>query len=152
MSDSYNSLGTAQNGIKSGELPGKGNPLKHKKEVQVLEDYDNGTDEGRAMAEIIHDVAPAADMAFHYRPVRTGILCTGITALANAGCKVITDDIIYFAEPFFQDGVIAQAVDKVKQKGISYFASAGNKDVRSYESEYRSTDFYPFRNRGRYSP
>ena len=38
----------------------------------------------------------------------------GIVNLANAGAKVITDDITYFAEPMFQDGIISQAVNLVK--------------------------------------
>src|SRR3712207_8995845 len=34
----------------------------------------------------------------------------GILDLQKAGCNIITDDIAYFAEPMFQDGIIAQAV------------------------------------------
>jgi hypothetical protein len=39
---------------------------------------------------------------------------------------VIVDDIFYFAEPVFQDGIIAQAVEEVAASGVSYFSSAGN--------------------------
>ena len=45
---------------------------------------------------------------------------------------MITDDILYFAEPMFQDGIIAQAVDLVKARGISYFSAAGNDGRQSY--------------------
>ena len=63
----------------------------------------------------------------------------GIIDLANAGAKVITDDIIYLAEPMFQDGIIAQAVDLVKARGISYFSAAGNDGRQSYESPFRGS-------------
>ena len=47
---------------------------------------------------------------------------------------VLVDDIIYFAEPMFQDGIIAQAVDVVTAAGVSYFSSAGNNARDSYEA------------------
>jgi hypothetical protein len=37
LSDSYNNLGTADIGVKNGELPGPGNPFGLTKQVQVLE-------------------------------------------------------------------------------------------------------------------
>jgi subtilisin family serine protease len=141
LSDSYNLLGTAELGILGGELPGKGNPLGFKKPVEVLEELDvDGIDEGRAMAEIVHDVAPGADLAFHTAFLGEADFANGILELAAIGCDVIVDDIIYFAEPFFQDGIIAQAVDQVKKKGVTYFSSAGNQGLASYESEFRESN------------
>ncbi|HWK08241.1 MAG TPA: T9SS type A sorting domain-containing protein [Puia sp.] len=138
MSDSYNNLGTAQIGVDHGELPGPGNPFNFKKPVQVLKDLDSGgTDEGRAMAEIVHSVAPGSELAFYSADFGQADFASGIVKLANAGCDVIADDVIYFAEPFFQDGIIAQAVDQVKSQGVTYFSSAGNESIRSYESDYR---------------
>ena len=46
----------------------------------------------------------------------------------------------YFAEPFFSDGMIAQAVDIVARRGVPYFTSAGNQARSSYESEFRPID------------
>ena len=138
LSDSYNNLGTAQIGVDHGELPGPGNPFNFKKPVQVLKDLDSGgTDEGRAMAEIVHSVAPGSELAFYSADFGQADFASGIVKLANAGCDVIADDVIYFAEPFFQDGIIAQAVDQVKSQGVTYFSSAGNESIRSYESDYR---------------
>lgn len=59
--------------------------------------------------------------------------------MARAGADVIVDDIIFFAEPMFQDGVIAQAADKVKRKGVPYFSAAGNNARDSYASRYRDS-------------
>jgi subtilisin family serine protease len=138
LSDSYNNLGTAQKGVLHGELPGPGNPFGYKKPVQVLSDLDSGgTDEGRAMMEIVHDVAPGSELAFHTADNGQADFAQGIVQLANAGCDVIADDVFYYAEPFFQDGIIAQAVDQVKGQGVAYFSAAGNESIRSYESPYR---------------
>ncbi len=140
LSDSYDNLGTAATGVINGELPGAGNPFNFKKPVDVLEDLDStGTDEGRAMIEIVHDVAPAAELAFHTAFIGEANFAQGIQDLANKGCKVIADDVAYFDEPFFQDGIIAQSVDAVKKKGVTYFSSAGNELNSSYESNYRAT-------------
>ncbi len=136
MSDSYNSLGGAPNGVASGDLPTG---------VQVLSDYiaSDATDEGRAMAEIVHDVAPGAAIAFAtaYIGGEPGF-AQGIRDLATAGCKVITDDVGYFAEPFFQDGLVAQAIDDVvTNSGVSYFTAAGNSGRSSYQSPYSGVSF-----------
>ncbi|MHA4807239.1 T9SS type A sorting domain-containing protein [Flavitalea flava] len=145
LSDSYNNLGGAATGVLHGELPGHNNPFNFKKPVQVLKELGSGgTDEGRAMMEIIHDVAPGAELAFHTADSGMADFAQGIVDLQKAGCDVIADDVIYYAEPFFQDGIIAQAVDQVKKKGATYFSSAGNSSIRSYESEYRPTHFFPF--------
>ncbi len=52
---------------------------------------------------------------------------------------VICDDVGYSDEPFFEDGIIANAVDDVSAAGVSYFSSAGN-DIGTYDydSDYRN--------------
>ncbi len=66
----------------------------------------------------------------------------GLPGAANAvpgfRADVIVDDIIYLAEPFFQDGIVAQAVDEVADLGVSYFSSAGNRPgSQGYDSKVR---------------
>ncbi|MDD1428921.1 S8 family serine peptidase, partial [Dolichospermum sp. ST_sed9] len=56
----------------------------------------------------------------------------------GAGASVIVDDVIYFAEPMFQDGIITQAVDQVAANGVAYFSSAGNQTNKSYQSAFRA--------------
>jgi subtilisin family serine protease len=91
-------------------------------------------DEGRAMMQIVHDVAPGAALAFYTGANTQADFATGIDALANAGAKVIADDIGYYDEPFFQDGIIAQAIDAANAKGVAYFSAAGNNAQLSYEN------------------
>ncbi|MEQ9439950.1 MAG: T9SS type A sorting domain-containing protein [Cyclobacteriaceae bacterium] len=134
ISDSYNSLGGAVDGVSSGDLPTG---------VEILEDLEpnEGSDEGRAMAEIVHDIAPGADMAFHTAFGGQAGFAQGILSLADVGCQIIVDDVSYFAEPFFQDGIIAQAVDEVAQDGVAYFSSAGNSAQQSYEKSFNNLGF-----------
>ena len=86
-----------------------------------------GTSEGTALLEIIHDMAPGADLFF--ATGTSGFLqdfADNIEALATAGCDVIVDDVLYFSEPVFQDGLIAEAVNAAHAAGVIYFSSAGN--------------------------
>lgn len=98
---------------------------------------DDCTDEGRAMMQLVHDVAPGSPLAFYTAFESQEDFAAGIHALADAGSKVIVDDIIYFAEPMFEDGIIAQAVDDVHKDGVAYFSSAGNDARKSYEAPFR---------------
>lgn len=137
LSDSYNALKGAANDIVSGDLPAAG--------VQVLEDLTGSgwSDEGRAMLQLIHDLAPSADLAFRTAFKGTAHFANGITALRQAGCKVIVDDIGYLAQPFFMDGIIARSVDNNVNNGVTYFSAAGNSGVLSYEgtNEFSSDIF-----------
>ena len=128
LSDSFNALNGAAADQASGDLP----------TVNVLQDS-GGTDEGRAMAQIVHDVAPGADILFHTANGGQAAFAQGIRDLATAGADVIVDDIVYLAEPFFQDGLIVRAIDDVAAQGVAYFTSAGNSARNSYESVARSS-------------
>jgi len=140
LSDSYNCLGGAAADVASGDLPSGVNLLADPA------DCTGRSDEGRAMMQLIHDLAPGASQAFH-TAVGSGQagFANGILDLANiAGADVIVDDVRYLAEPMFQDGVIAQAVDTVAGMGVRYFASAGNMARNSYESAFRQSGFTVF--------
>lgn len=92
------------------------------------------TDEGRAILQIIHAIAPGAALSFYTADNSEADFAAGITKLAAAGAKVIDDDVGYPDEPFFQDGLIAQAIDTVAGQGVAYFSSAGNDGHSSYEN------------------
>jgi PKD repeat protein len=129
LSDSFNFLGGAAADVAAGDLPAAG--------VQVLADGGT-TDEGRAMCQLIYDLAPGSAQAFSTANGGEGVFAQHIKDLADpskGNCQVIVDDVRYLTEPFFQDGVIAQAVNQVvTQRGVSYFSSAGNYADASYEN------------------
>jgi Subtilase family len=97
-------------------------------------------DEGRAMLQIVHDVAPGASLAFHTANEGEADFAAGITQLAaavgsgGAGAKIIADDVGYFDEPFYQDGIVAQAINQVAAQGVAYFTSAGNNGTLAYNN------------------
>ncbi len=102
LSDSFNDLGGAVADEANGALPSASN-------IQVISDLaSGGTDEGRAMMQIIHDIAPGASLAFYTAFNSEQDFANGILALAAAGSKVIVDDVSYSDEPFFQNGVVAR--------------------------------------------
>lgn len=143
LSDSFNCLTgpilpgqaftTSAQDIANNDLP---------RDTKVLEDYigcAGAADEGRAMAQIVHDVAPGSSIAFHSAFNSEADFAQGIIDLANAGAQIIADDVFYYDEPMFQDGIVAQAVDTVKARGVAYFSSAGNEARQSYESRWRNS-------------
>jgi hypothetical protein len=136
MSDSFNCLGGAATDIANDDLP-TGIAFQEPSSCVGM------TDEGRAMMQIIHDLAPGASQLFYTAFDGPAEFATGIGVLAAAGADVIVDDVIYLTEPFFQDGPIAQAVDAVTTgQGVAYFSAAGNYGNQSYESLFRPDSVY----------
>jgi hypothetical protein len=105
--------------IASGDLP----PGTHALPGQ---DGGNGTDEGTAMMEIVHDIAPGASLIFATAFSGSASFANNILALQAAGAQVIVDDVSYFNEGVFQDGIIARAVNQATANGAIYFSAAAN--------------------------
>jgi hypothetical protein len=136
LSDSFNCRGGAATDVATGDLS----------PVTVFQDEpgcSSGTDEGRAMLQIVHDVAPGASLSFATAFAGMASFAANIRALAAAGARVIVDDVIYFNEPMFQDGVIAQAVDSVTATGVVYFSAAGNYARQSYDHSFIPGSSFP---------
>jgi len=91
-------------------------------------------DEGRAMLQVVHAVAPGASLAFYTAANSEADFANGIIKLQQLGARVIADDIGYPDEPFFQDGLVAQAINTVADAGVAYFSAAGNDGRNSWES------------------
>jgi hypothetical protein len=95
--------------------------------VQVVPGQEGSGDEGTAMLEIVHDLAPGAQLYFATAFGGTASFAANILTLKNTyGCDIIVDDVGYFDEGAFQDDVIAQAVNTVTAGGALHFSSAGN--------------------------
>lgn len=132
MSNGVNTLAARQ---ASGDLPAS---------VTVLPGQAGSGDEGTAMLEIVHDIAPGAQLFYATAVLGTGSVpqfATNIRDLRTAGCDIIIDDVSYFIETPFQDGqeanvispgnagAVVQAVKDVtigSQAGALYFSSAAN--------------------------
>ena len=114
LSDGVDSLASLQ---ASGDLPAG---------VTVLPGQAGSGSEGTAMLEIIHDLAPGADLLFATAFISQASFAANIEALRTAGADVIVDDVGYFAEGVFQDDDVADAVNTVTAAGAYYFSSAGN--------------------------
>jgi subtilisin-like proprotein convertase family protein len=86
-----------------------------------------GSGEGTAMMQIVHDIAPGADLFFATAFNSPESFADNIRRLRfEFHCDIIVDDIIYFFESPYEDDIIAQAVADVSADGAMYFSSAGN--------------------------
>ena len=148
ISTSFNALSGLEADIKSGDLPGKENPFGKTTPVTILKDITNSSfsadDEGRAIAQIVHDTAPGAEIFFHtilegegqtISEVNEESFAKAVSSLSAKGVDIIIDDTPVPA-PFFQDGVAVQAVQEATDKGITLISAAGNNGNISYESEF----------------
>lgn len=132
ISDSASQLnGGLQDSVNSGDLPSS-----VLQPGTILQDGPAGSsDEGRAMMELIHDLAPGSRLLFATGFVGPAAFANNIRALAAAGARVIVDDLSVGSEPFFQDGVISQAITEVtRNSGVVYLTSAGNAGNHGYQS------------------
>ena len=133
MSDSFDCLGGAAADIASGDIPADVTI------VQELDYCESGTDEGRALIQVMVDIAPSAQYLFH-----TGV-SGGSAGNAEAirslhethNVDIIVDDFASYYEPMFQDDLTTQAIDEVVAAGTVYVTAAGNAGSNSYEQVFR---------------
>ena len=134
LSDSYDQSPTSFTTIRAANDIASGDLRPPKFVIDLVADPSN-TDEGRAMMQIVQDVAPGADLCFATAFAGEAAFADNIRTLrTNAACRadVIVDDVFYYDEPFFSDGQVAQAVNDVTNstslagRQVAYFSSAGN--------------------------
>ncbi len=164
ISDSFNALGGYTYDVGRGVLPD---------DVTVVHEgvpyFASGTfalkDEGRAMAQLVHAVAPGAELFFSafssvfIDPQQDFIdgqplpsvwnkieqkqidFANRIRELAiDYGCQIIVDDIP-LNEPYFQDGPISQAISEATARGVTYFTAANNDSNYGYQAPYHPVAF-----------
>lgn len=132
ISDSFDTLNGFAWDIINGDLP---------MNIELIREGE-GYDEGRAMMQLIHDIAPGAHLMFYsYQGTASDDqdLADAIYALVERGAHIIVDDVTVYAEPMFQDGKSAQAVEYAISKKVAYFSSAGNHGSLGYESKFRNS-------------
>jgi subtilase family protein len=116
--------------VETADLPGAANTCGHTSPVDLIDDSEaKGEDEGRAMAQIVHDLAPGASLAFASAFTGLFAFAENIEKLRNEGANVIVDDVAYPIEPFFQEGPVSVAVSDVVESGVTYFSSAANNSL-----------------------
>ncbi|TCO54983.1 S8 family serine peptidase [Actinocrispum wychmicini] len=107
--------------IALGELP---------PDVQVINRATYDDDEGTAMMEIIHDMAPDAKFVYTSAQDTTAQYVQGFHDLAAAGATIIAEDLALDDEPAFQQGIGATTAENLAKHGIWVSSSAGNLGAR----------------------
>ncbi len=114
ISDGVRTLAARQ---ASGDVPAQ---------VTVLPGQAGAGDEGTALLEIVHDLAPGAELYFATGNGGQARMAVNIEALCEAGANVIVDDIGYLLESAFQDDIVAQGVNAAVADGCVFFSAGGN--------------------------
>lgn len=142
ISDSFDRCGppacitTAADDLRTGDLPADG--------VTVLEDapVGEGADEGRAMLQLVHDIAPGATLAFAAATNDPAGFARNLRALRfEFMADIIVDDIGLTEEPLFGDGQVSQAVEEVVRSGGAFITAVGNSHFQGHADVYKAVPF-----------
>ena len=101
----------------TGDLPAR---------VTVLPGQAGAGDEGTALLEIVHDLAPGAELYFATGEGGQAQMAVNIESLCEAGANIIVDDIGYVLEAAFQDDIVAKGVNAAVAGGCVFFSAGGN--------------------------
>ena len=142
--------GPASTDVANGDLPGSGSTVNTTPVFVLQDDLSSTTsdDEGRGMCQIAFKMAPKAAIAFATADSGEVGFANNIRGLAGLSgytangqtfaADTICDDVGYFDEPFFQDGIIGFGITDAANAGVSYFSSAANDiGTNGYDSDTR---------------
>ena len=168
ISVSFDALGGMADDIALGLLPTDMNGRDSRGYEYIHNDVNYEDDEGRAMAQLVHAIAPDAELYFAtpFPKIKDPPTLEADKVLKQAGewaagmvaqierlvnvinVDIIVDDLFNDWQPWFQDGIVAQAVDwavegnkEEGRKGVAYFSAAGNDTNTSYQSPFRGTPY-----------
>lgn len=128
--------------VAAGVLPGPSNPCGRTLPVTRVSDAAGGQDEGRAMAQLVHGIAPGAKILFADEGFGDFAMAENIMKLAEAGADIIVDDISWFQEPYFQQGIISAVYEKVRaERGVLTIAAAGNSNATATQGPHAGAPF-----------
>jgi ribosomal protein L7/L12 len=130
---------------KSGDLPAT---------VEIRRDDSGGcdnnddlpSDEGAGMAELIHDLAPSAAIAFHTAGSSQLAMAMAIDDLCKpaseggAGSDIVVDDIFFLDQSIYQNDIVAQAAESCVNRGVHYFSAAGNDGDQAFRFTFKDVD------------
>jgi subtilase family protein len=143
LSDSYDTRTAAPHApadVTNFDLPGAaGNPY-NTTPVFLLHDAPGAeTDEARALCQVVYKMAPRAKIGVSTANGGELNFANSMRALAginsadfpNASTQgfaanVLVDDVGYFDEPWYEDGMLGDAVNDINAAGKHYFSSASN--------------------------
>jgi hypothetical protein len=105
--------------------------------INDLNEDGHAGDEGTAMMEVIHDLAPGADLYFEPAPMGSSQMAGAIDDLVAAGCNIIVDDIGCYDEPMFEDGDVAlAAIHAITYHNVTFISAAGNDASAHYQATF----------------
>ena len=131
-------IGVISNGVDSwdtalasGDLPG---------DLEINPNSEGFGHEGTAMLEIVHDLAPGAQLAFS-GGITSLAFVESVLWLANGtfsgeGADIIVDDVGFFREPYFEDGLVADVASEAVAGGTVFLSAAGNFAESHYEADF----------------
>lgn len=129
-------IGVISDGVD--HLPNVPTPSELPSNVTVIPGHAGSGDEGTAMLEIVHDLAPNAQLVFCSDAGTSGYgdLADAITVLQGQSCKVIVDDVKNKTEPFFtdEDPVLGAAIRSFISGGGVYVSAVGNDNYDTQNS------------------
>lgn len=97
--------------------------------------------EGTAMLEIIHDIAPGAQLFFAPGGGTTLAFQRAIRWLTAQGVKVVADDVLFLnVGPYDGTSVVSRELSAAVGSGVSYFVSVGNQAQQHYRGLFTDTD------------
>lgn len=138
LSDSANVRDSNQDGVKGIAESQATGDLPDNSRIVIVEDLADGSDEGRAMMELIYDLAPGiSTLGFATGGMGIANMAKNIDTLRLQGMNICVDDVAYLITPYFQEDIIGQKInDYVLNHGGLYLSSAGNSGIWGYRHSW----------------